>query len=228
MRRFVAGVKVGVHTRLSEPGSNFRSRPNPARMGVHALRIASSLRPEADLATSARLRMMTMCKTRARDHPAKSPPHGGFAFVGRCCASMRTKANCPASRNLPNFARPYIPWLSTHESLGMKPTERDERIAQALRALADAFAPAAVVEPPPPPPPSPPPPPTEPTPDALSPTISIHEFAELLGVSMGTMYNLQRRPEANFPPPLPLAIRNKRWRREVAMRYLVLGPGWDR
>lgn len=59
-----------------------------------------------------------------------------------------------------------------------------------------------------------------------SETISIEEFAQILGVSRGTIYTLQRDKASEFPAPIPLGLRTKRYRKDEALAYAKYGCRW--
>ncbi len=67
----------------------------------------------------------------------------------------------------------------------------------------------------------------KPTPTELSETCSLRESAHILGVSLGSVYNLKKDPAKNFPPEVPLGLRNKRYRTDQIRLYAKYGPLWD-
>ena len=57
-------------------------------------------------------------------------------------------------------------------------------------------------------------------------TVSIDEFAHMLGISRSTFYHLQRDPSKDLPKQIPLGLRHKRYRRDEAQAYAKYGKGW--
>ncbi|MET0312327.1 MAG: helix-turn-helix domain-containing protein [Burkholderiaceae bacterium] len=63
--------------------------------------------------------------------------------------------------------------------------------------------------------------------DARPQTVTVKDAAKILGVSVGTVYNLRKAKERNFPQPIPLGLRGDRWHVEDIRRYARYGPLWD-
>lgn len=63
--------------------------------------------------------------------------------------------------------------------------------------------------------------------DTRPQTITVKDVAKILGVSVGTVYNLIKEPARNFPKPVPLGLRGKRWYTAHIRLYAKHGPLWD-
>lgn len=63
--------------------------------------------------------------------------------------------------------------------------------------------------------------------DARPQTVTVKDAAKILGVSVGTVYNLIKDKPRNFPQPIPLGLRGARWHVEDIRRYARHGPLWD-
>jgi excisionase family DNA binding protein len=62
--------------------------------------------------------------------------------------------------------------------------------------------------------------------ETVSETISIDEFAAMLGVSRNTVYNMRKDKSRNFPTPVPLGLRHLRFRRDEAEAFSKFGSQW--
>jgi predicted DNA-binding transcriptional regulator AlpA len=58
-------------------------------------------------------------------------------------------------------------------------------------------------------------------------TVTIKDAAKLLGVSVGTIYNLRKDLRRNFPLPIPMGLRGARWNVEELRLYTQHGALWD-
>jgi predicted DNA-binding transcriptional regulator AlpA len=65
------------------------------------------------------------------------------------------------------------------------------------------------------------------SPDFSAQTVTIKDAAKLLGVSVGTVYNLRKDPKRNFPRPIPMGLRGARWNVNDLRLYTRYGALWD-
>ena len=53
------------------------------------------------------------------------------------------------------------------------------------------------------------------------------EFAERLGVSRGTLFNMRQRPELNLPKPLDTGLKKLLFRKIEVDQYVRYGRTWS-